>query len=79
MATTDTDTQSLESFRVAMLEELGFSKDEAESLSGAYYQVKVPARKGQGVRRYDMRVDHHYVRRMMDAGATREQILRIIL
>lgn len=79
MATTDTDNQVLDDFRVTMIEELGFSHEEAVKLAEAYYTQSIKGPKGGEPRQYDLRVDHHYIRRLMDKGATREQILKILL
>jgi hypothetical protein len=79
MATTDTTNESLTSYRVAMLEELGFSKPEAEALSECYYDVTLKAKsKNDKIRTYRIKVDHHYVRKMLNAGATRVQVLDIL-
>lgn len=77
MATTDTSNSTLTPFRVAMLEELGFSASEAEALSNSFYDVSVKDPKSGLSRIYRIRVDHHYVRRMLNAGATPEQVLAI--
>lgn len=78
MATTDTSTEALTEHRVAMIEELGFSKDEAQLLSETYYTVRVKGEKGKEDRHYPMRVDHHYIRKMLEGGATREQVIQIL-
>lgn len=79
MATTDTNNELLSDYRVEMIEELGFSNEEAKQLSAAYYTQKIKGKKGSPDRLYDLRVDHHYIRKLMDNGATREQILAILL
>lgn len=79
MATTDTNKQSLEEHRVTMLEELGFSNEEATKLDQSYRTSVVKGKKRAEDRRYEIRVDHHYVRKLLDAGATKDQVLRILL
>jgi Holliday junction resolvasome RuvABC DNA-binding subunit len=80
MATTDTNNNTLEAYRVATLEELGFSKEEAEKLSASFYSVTVGGKdKNSVARTYLMRVDHHYVRKMLDRGATREQVIAALV
>lgn len=79
MATTDTNKQSLEEHRVMMLEELGFSNEEAVKLDQSYRTSIVKGKKRVEDRRYEIRVDHHYVRKLLDAGATKDQVLRIVL
>jgi hypothetical protein len=78
MATTDTTRESLEDFRVAMLEELGFTKEQSILLSEAQRTCTVKGVKGAPNRYYSIRVDHHYVRGLLDRGATTEQVLRIL-
>lgn len=77
MATTDTTVETLEAYRVAQIEELGFDHDQAESLSQAYYDTTL-VQKGVTTT-YKLRMDHHYLRKLLDAGASHEQILRICL
>jgi len=79
MATTDTNKQSLEEHRVTMLEELGFSNEEATKLDQSYRTSVVKGKKRVEDRRYEIRVDHHYVRKLLEAGATKDQVLRILL
>lgn len=79
MATTDTNKQSLEEHRVTMLEELGFSNEEASKLDQSYRTSVVKGKKRVEDRRYEIRVDHHYVRKLLEAGATKDQVLRILL
>lgn len=77
MMTTPTETETVEAYRVAMFEELGFAKEEAGQLAEAHYTVMVKDAKGVE-HPATQRVDHHYVRHMLDGGATREQVLQIV-
>lgn len=77
MATTDTTAESLTDFRVAMVEELGFSTDEATKLTDSFRHKTLKDAAGF-TRTYEIRVDHHYIRKMMNGGATKEQILAIL-
>lgn len=74
MVTEDT----LTNYRVTMIEELGYSREDAEKLADSYYDVTVGKAKDSAVI-YKMRTDHHKIRHMLDAGATREQVLAILL
>lgn len=78
MATTEIDKESLAGYRITMIKELGFSKEEAEKLADSFYSKTLKQSKGVSVT-YQMKVDHHYIRRMMDNGATKEQVLAILL
>ena len=60
-----------------MFEETGFSSEEAEKLSQAYRNVSVKSK--DSARNYDVRIDYHYVQKMIDNGATKDQVLRILL
>jgi hypothetical protein len=77
MATTDTNTESLEEFRVAQIEELGFTHDEALVLSASYYPKTLV--KSKVARTYQMRVDWHYLRNLLNAGWTKEQIIKVLI
>ncbi len=79
MATTDMTNQTISSYRIAMIEELGFNTLEAAALSDAYYDQTVKDAKTKQDRGYRMRVDHHKIRKMMEAGATKTQVLDILL
>jgi len=76
MATTDTNMTSLEEYRVMLIAELGFSNEDAAKLSDSFRTSVV---KGEVNRRYAIRVDHHHVRQLLDSGATKDQVLRILL
>lgn len=78
MATTDTTGSSLEAFRIAMIEELGFSTEEATSLAASFYSKTLKDSAGFN-RTYNQKVDHHFIRKMMNAGATKEQVLAILI
>jgi len=77
MATTDTSEQTLQEYRVMMFEEIGFSSEDAEKLSQAHRSVSVKSK--NGFRNYDVRIDYHYVQKMLDNDATKDQVLRILL
>ena len=77
MATADTSEQTLQEYRVMMFEEIGFSSEDAEKLSQAHRSVSVKSKSGN--RNYNVRVDYHYVQKMLDNGATKDQVLRILL
>ncbi len=61
-----------------MLEELGFTVDQAFSLDECYYPVWPKDNKGQ-THMYEVRVDSYYVRKMLDAGWTHSQVLEVLL
>lgn len=61
-----------------MLEELGFTSDEAFDLDACYYAVWPKDSKGRR-NMYEVRVDSYYVRRMLDGGWTKEQVLQVLL
>lgn len=77
MATTDTSEKALKTFRQAMIEELGFSSEEAELLSESFRHKTLKDQAGFQ-RTYHIRVDHHYIRKMMTNGASKEQVLAIL-
>lgn len=79
MATTDADKESLKEHRVARLEELGFTEEESIKLDECFRTAVVKGKTRQLDRRYEVRVDYHYVRKLINAGATKDQILRILL
>lgn len=79
MSTTQTGTEtpgvtpreSLVEHRIAMFEELGFSKEEAELLHASFIDVKI------GDKMYKNRLSHHDIRKHMSQGCTAELILKI--
>lgn len=73
MATTDTTKESLIDYRIATIEELGFSTEQATLLEAMNRTVYVKDR------RYERKIDSHYLRKLIDAGATKEQVLAIVL
>lgn len=77
MATTDTSKETLGQFRVENIVALGFDRADAERLSEAFRDVIVVQKKV--ARRYQLRVDHHYLRSLLNAGATHDQVTRIVL
>jgi hypothetical protein len=76
--TTDLDGDTTHEWRVATIEELGFTATQAEFLALTTYFVYPRGTNGQR-RRYEVRVDHHYLRKLLDAGATHDQVLLIVL
>jgi hypothetical protein len=77
MATTDTDKETLHDYRISSLERLGFSDVQAEVLADSFYRVYVTGSKGQK-KAYNVRVDWHYCRKLLEAGATHQQVVSIL-
>lgn len=72
------EKNSLWQHRVSMIEEMGFSAPDATKLEKAIKTVIVVDRHGQP-RRYEVPISWHDVAKLIEAGATQEQVLRILL
>jgi hypothetical protein len=79
MATTDTSEVKLFQYRVAMMEELGFSGSDAVQLAEAKKFVTTRSKVDGRLYIYEVPVYWGHIADMLEAGATQEQILRIIL
>ena len=77
MATVDTTADSLFAYRVSTMEELGFSTEDALRLVTA--KRAKPHKEAGRTFWYDVPVTWHYVASLLDAGATHDQILRILI
>jgi hypothetical protein len=78
MATTDTDKDSLQEHRISSLMRLGFSEVQSTVLADSYYRVhNVTGSKGVK-KSYSIRVDWHYCRKLLEAGATHQQVVSIL-
>lgn len=76
MATTATTEESLTTYRVAMMEELGFSTEDSLKLVEA--TKAIPNVEGNRTYWYDVPVTWHDVDKLLKAGATHEQVMRIL-
>ncbi len=64
-------------YRVAMIEELGFSHEDSVKLAAATKLVSEIV--VSGFRHHDVPISWHDVDKLLQAGATKDQVLRIIL
>ncbi len=78
MATTALTEKDIRDHRIEQIADLGFDREDAAILSDRFY-TKVLVRKGGERYSVQVRVDSYYIRRMLDGGASREQVLRILL
>jgi uncharacterized membrane protein YdcZ (DUF606 family) len=78
MSTTETSYESLKAWQTALLEELGFSQTQAIALSAAKVAALVKDKNGV-THTYQRAVDHHYVRKLLEAGATHAQVVAILI
>lgn len=72
MAVLDSKT-SLWMHRMSMIEEMGFNAADAAKLEKAVKTISIKER------RYEVPISWHDVAKLIEAGATQEQVLRILL
>lgn len=63
--------EALVDHRVAMFEDLGFSRIESEKLHESFRNILINGK------RYEIRLSHHDVKKHLNQGATHRQIIRI--
>lgn len=77
--TKDILQEKLDEYRVTVFEELGFSNEEAELLANAKKVVTTKSDLTGRIYIYEVPVYHGDIEKMLKAGATKDQVLRIIL
>lgn len=77
MATTDTTEGTLTEWRTACFEELGFSAYRSRQLANVKEVTLVRTR--GGVKRYEAPLHHLKVAKLLEAGATLDQVIKIFI
>jgi hypothetical protein len=76
MATTDTSADKLFEYRLSMMISLGFNMEEALTLTRAKKTVVI--KKAHRTYEHQIQVQWHDVDKLKKAGATNEQIIKIL-
>jgi hypothetical protein len=79
MATTDINQTTLTEYRLAMLEELGFSQEQALELVEAKKLLTTRNEETGRLYIYEVPIYWGDIKKMLDDGATYEQVLRILI
>lgn len=77
MATSDTTAELLYAFRVEMIEGLGFSPEDAATLAETKKVITERTEWGN-LREHEVQLQWHDVWKLLEAGATPDQVLAIL-